>query len=170
MVTTAVILIGLVLFLICLLQVVGLPSNWIILVLVFLWKLLGPASSAADLTWTFIIVMVVIAAIGELLEWGIQVKLGSKFGSSSKGNWVGIIGSIIGGILLLPLFFGFGAILGALAGAYLGCLIVELACRRSFKEANIAAWGAFLGRFLGMALKLGIGIAIVVMSVWRMWP
>lgn len=170
MVTTAVILIGLVLFVICLLQVVGLPSNWIILVLVVLWKWLGPLSSTADLTWTFILVMVVLAGIGELLEWGIQVKLGSKFGSSSKGNWGGIIGSIIGGILLLPLFFGFGAILGALAGAYVGCLVVELACRRNFKEANIAAWGAFVGRFLGMGLKLGISIMIVMMSVWRMWP
>lgn len=170
MVTTAVVFIGLVLFVICLLQVVGLPGNWIVLALVFLWKLLGPSSSAVDLTWTFIIVMVAIAAVGELLEWGIQIRLGSRFGSSSKGNWGGIIGSIIGGILFLPLFFGFGAILGALAGAYVGCLIVELACRRNFKEANIAAWGVFVGRFLGMALKLGIGIAIVVFSVWRMWP
>lgn len=170
MVTTAVILIGLIFLVICLLQVVGLPANWIILVLVFLWKLLGPAVSAAGLTWSFIIIMAILAALGELLEWGIQVKLGSKFGSSVKGNWGGIVGSIIGGILLLPLFFGFGAVLGALGGAYAGCLLVELACRRNFKTAHTAAWGAFIGRSLGMSLKLGLGIAIVVMSVWRMWP
>lgn len=170
MVTTAVIFIGLIFLIICLLQVVGLPANWIILVLVFLWKLLGPAVSADGLTWTFIIIMVAIAAFGELMEWVIQIKLGSKFGSSAKGNWGGIIGSIIGGILLLPLFFGFGAILGALGGAYVGCLFVELACQRSFQAAHIAAWGALIGRSLGMTLKLGLGIAIVFMSVWRMWP
>lgn len=170
MVTTAVILIVIILFVICLLQIIGLPSNWIILVLVALWKWLGPESSAMGLTWTFLIIMVVLAAVGELLEWLIQIKLGTKFGSSSKGNWGGIIGSIIGAIVLLPLFFGFGAILGALAGAYVGCLIVELLCRRNFKEANIAAWGAFVGRFLGMALKQGIGFGIIVMSAWRMWP
>lgn len=170
MVTTAVILISLIFLVICLLQVVGLPANWIILVLVFLWKLLGPAVSADGLTWTFIIIMALLAALGEIMEWALQVKLGNKFGSSAKGNWGGIIGSIIGGILLLPLFFGFGAILGALGGAYVGCLLVELACRRNFSDAHMAAWGAFIGRSLGMSLKLGLGIAIVVMSVWRMWP
>ena len=170
MVTAAVILIAIVLFVICLLQIIGLPSNWIILVLVVLWKWLGPVSSTADLAWTFIIIMVVLSAIGELLEWVIQVKLGSEFGSSSKGNWGGIIGSFIGAILLLPLFFGFGAILGALVGAYVGCLVTELLFRRNFKEANVAAWGSFVGRFFGMGLKFGIGIAVVVMSTWRMWP
>lgn len=170
MVTTAVILIGLIFLLICLLQVVGLPANWIILVLVFLWKLLGPAVSANGVSWTFIIIMALLAALGELMEWVLQVKLGSKFGSSAKGNWGGILGSIIGGILMLPLFFGFGALLGALAGAYIGCLLVELACRRNFRAAHISAWGAFIGRSLGMSLKLGLGIAIVIMSVWRMWP
>lgn len=170
MVTTAVILLGLFFLIICLLQVVGLPANWIILVLIFLWKLLGPAVSADGLTWTFIIIMALLAALGELMEWVLQVKLGNKFGSSAKGNWGGIIGSILGGILLLPLFFGFGALLGALGGAYVGCLLVELACRRDFKAAHTAAWGAFIGRSLGMSLKLGLGIAIVFMSVWRMWP
>lgn len=166
----AVILLGIILLAVCLLQIVGLPGNWIVLAIVVLWKLVGPDATTVDVTWFFILAAAIIAGIGEIMEWLAQIKLGGKFGSSAKGNWGGIIGSFIGAIILLPLFFGFGAILGALAGAYAGCFIVEFICKRRLYQAHKAAWGAFVGRFLGMGLKLGIGIAIVVMSVARMWP
>ena len=51
-------------------------------------------------------------------------------------------------LVFLPLFFGFGALLGALVGAYLGCLAAELLQGREGKVARKAAWGAFLGKFL----------------------
>lgn len=165
-----VILMIIIMFAVVLSQVIGLPGNWIMLVILVLYKWLGPNVSTDAVTWKFILVMAIIALIGELLEWVIQVKAGRKFGSSGKGDIGGIVGSIIGGILLLPLFFGFGAVLGALLGAYVGCFVVEIVRRRTAKEANKAAWGAFVGRFLGMGLKLGIGIAILGMATIRIWP
>lgn len=165
-----VIVVVIIMFAAILSQVIGVPGNWIGLVILVIYKLVGPNVSTDGVSWKFILVMAAFALVGELLEWVIQVKAGRKFGSSGKGDIGGIVGSIIGGILLLPLFFGFGAVLGALAGAYVGCLVVELARRRTVKAANKAAWGAFVGRFLGMGLKLGIGIGILGMTAIRMWP
>lgn len=153
-----------------LIQILNLPGNWVAIVFLAIWKLIGPASGTHELTLTFFIILVVMAGIGEFLEWVIQIKVGKRLGSSTKGSIGGIIGSIIGAILLLPLFFGFGALLGALLGAFIGCLLVELLAGRPRREAVQAAWGVFVGRFLGMALKLGIGISIIWLSILRLWP
>lgn len=153
-----------------LLQIISLPGNWVAIALLIIWKFIGPASSADNLTWTFIIILAAMAAAGELMEWFIQLKIGKKLGSTTKGNIGGIIGSIVGAILLLPLFFGFGALIGALLGAYAGCLVAELLQGRQGKEARKAAWGVFVGRFLGMGLKMGIGILIIWLAIVRIWP
>lgn len=153
-----------------LLQIINLPGNWVGIIFLAIWKFIGPAATTHELTLGFFIAIVIMAGIGELLEWLIQLKVGKKLGSSTKGNIGGIIGSIIGAILLLPLFFGFGALLGALLGAFLGCLIVELIAGRPRPEAMKAAWGAFLGRGLGMGIKLGIGTTIIWLAIFRVWP
>ena len=152
------------------LQIISLPGNWIAIILLLLWKLIGPVSSTNELNVSFFMILIAIAAVGELLEWIIQLKVGKKMGSTGKGNIGGIIGSIIGSILLLPLFFGFGALIGALLGAFIGCYAFELLSKRPHNEAVKAAWGAFIGRFLGMGLKLGLGIIILWLSIVHMWP
>lgn len=164
-----IVIFGLAAFVVVLLQVAGLPGNWIVLGMIAVWKLIDPWGSALGLTWLFIVVMVLIAIVGELLEWAIQIRFGRRYGSTTKGDIGGIIGSIIGAIVLLPLFFGLGAVIGALVGAYLGTLVMELAQSRQAGESHKAAWGATMGRSLGMAMKLGLGIAILFMSLLRMW-
>ena len=153
-----------------LLQVLSLPGNWLAIILVIIWKFIGPSSSTTELTWTFVLLLIALAAIGEAMEWFIQLKVGKQFGSSFKGNIGGIIGAIVGAILFLPLFFGFGALLGALVGAYLGCLAAELLQGREGKIARKAAWGAFLGKFLGLGLKLGLGATIIWLTAVKAWP
>lgn len=153
-----------------LLQLVSLPGNWLILLLLVGWKFVGPASGVANLTWPFLFFLVGLAAFGEAMEWFSQLHLGKKYGSSSKGNIGGIIGAVLGAILMLPFFFGFGALLGALAGAYLGCLALELLQGKTGKEARRAAWGVLVGRFLGSIFKLGLGITMIWLAMGRVWP
>ncbi|MBQ4133829.1 MAG: DUF456 domain-containing protein [Desulfovibrionaceae bacterium] len=153
-----------------LLQIVSLPGNWIAIIFLVIWKFIGPDSATHELNANFFMLIVGIAALGELMEWVIQLKLGKKMGSTGKGSIGGIIGSIVGSILMLPLFFGFGALIGALLGAFVGCLIFELMGNRPRNEAVKAAWGVFVGRFLGMGLKLGLGIAILWMTILHIWP
>ena len=153
-----------------LLQVISLPGNWVAIILIVIWKFIGPSSTTIELTWPFVMLLAGIAAVGELLEWAIQMFAGRKYGSSTSGSIAGIIGSIIGAIMLLPLFFGFGAVLGALLGAYLGCLAAELLQGRPGLDARQAAWGTFLGRFVGMSIKLSLGIIIIWLTIERIWP
>jgi uncharacterized protein YqgC (DUF456 family) len=151
-----------------LLNIFGLPANWLVLGLVVLWHYFAPDAAALDVL--FWVLFVGLALLGEGLEMGLQVLKAKRYGSSSSGTMAGMIGAIVGAIVLAPLFFGIGALLGALAGAWLGCFIMEKAKGRPMREAADAAFGAMMGRFLGTVCKCGVGIAMVALTAHYIWP
>lgn len=151
-----------------LLHILSLPANWLLLGLLGLWALGHPATDALGPNFFFITIGGAI--FGEVAEFVIQTVGAKRYGSSTKGNIGGIIGAILGAIFGAPFFFGLGALFGALGGAWLGCFVVERIQGRSTDEAIFAAKGAMLGRFLGLSLKTGIGIAIVIYATRFIWP
>ena len=150
------------------LNVFGLPANWVMLGLVALWKMAHPASESMNI-W-FWVMMVGLALVGEALELGMQIIKAKRYGSSSSGTFAGMIGAIAGAILLAPLFFGLGALIGAVAGAWIGCFIMEMIKGRPLRESLDAAFGAMVGRFLGTVCKCGIGGAMLALAASRIWP
>ncbi len=167
----AALLAGVFLTLLCfmlLLNIFGLPANWLILGLVALWKLCHP--TAENLGLWFWLCVVGLALTGEVLEFLMQLFKARRYGSSSSGTFMGMVGAIIGAILLAPIFWGLGAFIGALLGAWLGCFGMELCKKRPLAEACQAACGAMLGRFFGTVVKCGIGVAIIAITAQRIWP
>ena len=148
------------------LHVFGLPANWLVLALVAGWKFYQPET----MTWNFIIILGVIAVVGEILEFVAQYFGGKKYGATGRGNIGAFIGAIGGAILGAPFFFGLGALPGALLGSFGGCLVLELTHGRSFEEAKHSAYGAFWGKAFGMALKISLGVWMFVMSIPKIWP
>ena len=72
--------------LILLLNILGLPANWVVVLLVVLWKFLHPAAGALDV-W-FWIMFLGLAVLGEVLEMGVQVMNAKRHGSgTSSGLW-----------------------------------------------------------------------------------
>ena len=85
-----------------------------------------------------------------------------KFG----GGKASIIGSSIG-LILGILFLGpFGLLIGPFAGAFIGELIMNFNDR---KGALKAAYGALIGFFTGVFLKLIIGIAFAYIFIKKLW-
>ncbi|GHU92830.1 hypothetical protein AGMMS49925_12060 [Deltaproteobacteria bacterium] len=153
---------------ILLLNIFGLPANWGLLGLTALWKVLHPVATTMDV-W-FWVMMVGLALTGEALELGMQILKARRYGSSSSGTFAGMIGAVAGAIFLAPLFFGLGALIGALGGAWTGCFVTELFIRRRpLKEAMDAAFGAMMGRFLGTVCKCGAGGAMLALTAGRIW-
>lgn len=149
------------------LHIFGLPANWVVLGIAGLWKWLHPDAAAMNLT--FFIIIGGLALAGEILEFGVQMLGARRYGGTGRGTLGGFIGGIAGAILGAPFFLGLGALLGALGGAYLGCLVMELGLGRSGDEARRAAMGTFIGRFLGLSLKFGLGVWMVSMTIPRLW-
>lgn len=144
----------------------SLPGNWVAVGLVALWKVLN-----TDVTygWQFVALLGGLALAGEGMELFFQLLTGRKAGSTKKGNVGGFIGLIIGAILGAPIGFGLGALPGALLGAYIGCLVMERNQGRPWPEARRAAKGVLVGSFLGMIAKFGLGVAILVLSIPKLF-
>ena len=94
----------LLLLLVLLLHVFSLPANWILLGLVTIWKL----AHSETMPWSFVLILVGIAAFGELAEFIAQAYGAKRFGSTGRGNFGGILGAILGAIVGAPFFFRFG--------------------------------------------------------------
>ncbi len=150
-----------------LLHILSLPANWLMIGLLGLWAYLHPAD---HMDTTFFAITIGGAVVGEIAEFLAQSQGAKRYGSSGKGNIGGIIGAIAGAIFCAPFFFGLGALFGALGGAWGGCYLVERIQGRDNAEAVRAAKGAMLGRFLGLSIKMGIGIAILVYAAGFIFP
>ncbi len=146
--------------------VFSLPGTWVMVGITGLWAAFVGGS---DFTTRFFLFLIGLAVVGEVAEF-LAGHLGAKkFGGSNKGSLAGMIGSIVGAIVCAPLFFGLGALLGALGGGFIACWATEKFQGKSGKDALHAAFGATLGRFGGFVIKLGIGIAILSLSIPAVW-
>lgn len=149
------------------LHVLSLPANWVLLILAALWGWLAPG---AHFGWQFYALLAGLAVAGEVIEFVAQYYGSKKYGATGKGNLGGMLGAIAGALFGAPFFFGLGALVGAIAGAFFGCYFFERHHGRDKAEARHAAWGAMYGKVLGMAAKIGLGGAMWVASVHKIWP
>lgn len=151
-----------------LLNLVTLPGNWAMVALVTAWALLVPGNS---LNMLFFVMFIGLAVAGEIVEFGAQIWGAKKYGSSKISTWAGILGAIVGAVFGAPFMFGVGAVFGALFGAWAGCFLAELLIRRQPSAVAFrAAQGAFVGRFLGMVVKFGLGMAMLALTASNLWP
>lgn len=76
------------------------------------------------------------------------------------GKW-GIVGAFLGG--LIGLFAG--GIVGAIIGPFIGAFLFELLFEdKDIKDAFRAGLGTFIGYVVAVALKFGVGLAMI--GVW----
>ena len=151
-----------------LLNLITLPGNWTMVALVIVWEMFYPGSS---LGVTFFVLFIGLALVGEVVEFGAQIYGSKKYGSSKTSTAAGVIGAIAGALAGAPFMFGVGAIFGALFGAWAGCYLAERFIRRQTSElAFRAAQGAMVGKFFGMVIKFGIGMAMLWLTASHIWP
>jgi len=142
-------------------HIFSLPANWFMLAILIIWAWIAPN---ADVSSTTFLVFTAAAFLGECIEFALQSIGARKYGATSSGNWGSIAGAVLGALVGAPFFFGLGALAGAIGGAYLGCLSIELWNNRLFQEAQRAALGAMFGKVLGLSVKIGIGIILLFQS------
>ncbi len=158
-----------------LLVAIGLPGTWLMLVttgLVAWWRWEAVAGQPL-IGLRVLIVALILALLGELLEF-----LAGIFGSSTAGGTRhgaigallgGLIGGIVGTVVLafLPLI---GSLIGACLGATIGAWGMELWKGGEMRASFRSGMGAGVGRLLGTAGKLYVGIIMwVLITVAAFW-
>jgi len=136
----------------------GLPGTWIIAAAALGYQLLVPGS----ISILTVIAVVVLALVGEFLEFSLSAKYTKKYGGSRRASWGAIIGGMIGAFMGVPVPF-VGSVIGAFAGAFAGAFIGEFSRAGQGGAATRVATGALIGRAVAAAMKIGIGVA---MAAW----
>lgn len=157
-------------------NLVGLPGNWLMILSAIAWMFLGPADY--QFGWLAILVLVVLAGIGELIEFGASVLGTKKLGGSNLGATCSVVGSIAGGIagaflgipVPIPLV---GMLVGSLifagVGAWIGATLGERWAGKSVQQSVQIGGAAFLGRIMGTIGKVVVGLAMLVFTGFSMF-
>ena len=153
-------------------SLVGLPGNWAMILAATVYWWFMPADTRVAFHWGVLVAMVVLAAIGELVEFAAGALGATKAGGSRRGAALALVGSIVGGLLgaivgvpipvvgpiVAALLF---ASLGAMAGAMLG----EHWKGRTMEEGFQVGQAAFWGRLFGTLGKMMFGAVMLVVVV-----
>ena len=150
----------------------GLPGNWLMIAVDAAWIWFGPEKFQFSLT--VLIVLVLLALVGEAIELAASVLGAKRMGGSSLGATLSVVGSVIGGIvgailgvpIPIPIVgILIGSILFACVGAMLGAIIGEQWHGKQVTESVKIGSAAFVGRLLGTLGKIIVGSTIMMLSI-----
>jgi uncharacterized protein YqgC (DUF456 family) len=158
--------------------VIGLPGTWILIGLALVIEMSDTLYLAPEreqtFQWWLLGVCVVLAAIGEGLEF-IAGALGAKKAGSSRR---GMVGALIGGVAGAFLGIGIpvpvvGSLIGAVIGTFAGAIAGEMTGHQTttIGETIRPATGATVGRILGTLSKVPIAVIVwCALTVDAFWP
>lgn len=146
--------------------VMRLPGTWLIAIAAVAY---GWWDGWNRVTVVVAVILVAIAAAGEIVELFTSVLVARRAGASRQAAWGGLVGGILGMLFLsIPVFFPpIGTILGAVVGCFFGALLAELAVRRKLSHGAKVGLFSVLGLVAGMVIKIAIALlmtAIVLTS------
>ncbi|MFL5577942.1 MAG: DUF456 family protein [Gemmatimonadaceae bacterium] len=137
----------------------GLPGTWLMLAAAVGFNALTGSDRIGVVS---LVVVGVLAFVGELLEFSLAGRYTRKYGGSRRASWGAILGGIVGAFVGVPVPL-VGSMIGAFVGSFVGALVAEYTRSASAGTATRVATGALLGRVVAAAMKVGVGF---VMAVW----
>jgi uncharacterized protein len=158
-----------------LLNLVALPGNWIILGGAALFAWLLPEEAGRGVSWKLVLVLAVLALVGEIIEFAAGAAGAAKQGASRRAIALSMVGAIVGSIVGVvagapipipvvgPLVM---AILGGAAGAFGGAYLGEAWKGRDETARTAAGRGAFFGRIWGTVGKFAVGAVMLAVVAW----
>lgn len=162
-------------------NILGLPGNWLVVsAAAFAWWWYSDGERL-HVGLTALVAIVVVAALGELLEFMAGALGASRLGGSRRGTLLAIVGAIAGAIT--GLFFGalipipllgpliVSVLLGA-SGAFAGAVSGERWAGKDWGTSLQIGSAAFWGRLLGTVGKSVCGTAaagLLIMASWLAW-
>lgn len=147
---------------------VMLPGNWFIVGLASFFVMWVSNGSGGGITWDTVGILVVLAVVGEAVEFMAGAAGAAKKGGARRSVALALMGafggSIFGAVAGVPIpVVGplIGALGGAACGAYFGAYLGETWKGRSPEVSMEVGKGAMIGRVLGTVGKLAVGTVMI---------
>ena len=136
----------------------GLPGTWVILLGILGY---GWLTDFQTLSVWFIALIVALALLAEVFETWVGFRFAQRYGGSSRAGWGALVGGLAGAILGVPIPI-IGSVIGGFVGAFVGAALFEYTRARRLEGSAKAGWGAVLGRAAAAAVKMAVGIVMLV--------
>ena len=157
------------------LTLLGMPGNWLMVAVTVIYAYFTPADSPAAISWQTVMIVFVLAGLGEIIEFLAGAAGSASVGGTKRGAALALVGSVIGALLGVfigvpiplvgPIFAAlFFAGLGAMAGAMLGETWAGKKVDTSWRVGKAAFWGRLAGT-LGKMLVGAVMIAVVLAAL-----
>lgn len=138
---------------------IGLPGTWLMLAAALVFVL---ATGGEVMSWTAFFWLLGLAIVGEILE----AAAGMGGAGAAKGSIWSAVAACVGGLAgalagsaVAPVV---GSIAGGFLGTFLGAYLAEYTIAKQRNHAGRVAKGAVIGKAIGIAAKLGMGVAMLV--------
>lgn len=154
------------------LNLLSLPGNWTNLAAITVYAFLFPAGERLSIGWLAVVLVLVLAIFGELIEAAASALGVTRVGGSRRGALLAMTGSMCGGVvgafvgLPIPLVGPLiGILLFAGLGALVGAMIGERWKGQDWTTSLNVGHAAFWGRLVGTLGKILIASLIVTVAV-----
>ncbi|MEQ9401437.1 MAG: DUF456 family protein [Longimicrobiales bacterium] len=133
----------------------GIPGLWLMVCVMLGLVLLG------QLGWTVGLVAAGAVLVAEIAEFWILKRFGSAYGGSRRAFWGAVVGGFAGLFVGVPVPV-VGPVITAFLGTFLGALAVTWLETRSWGQSARVGWGVMLARATAIALKVGVGVVLLL--------
>ncbi|HET6578303.1 MAG TPA: DUF456 family protein [Gemmatimonadales bacterium] len=140
----------------------GLPGLWLMVLSVLAY---GWLTDFHTVTAGIIVLVVVLALVGEVIEAWLGFRFARRYGGSRRAGWGALVGGLVGAVVGVPVPL-IGSVIGGFVGAFAGAALFEYTRARQAGAAAGAGWGAVLGRAVAAAAKMALGIVIAVSALF----
>lgn len=141
--------------------VFGLPGLWIEVAAFVGYAWLTDFRTVGTFAIALVVGLALLAELAELLLGG---RFARRYGGGRRAAVGAIIGGMIGAVVGLPVPL-IGSVIGAMVGSFAGAFVLELTRRQGAAPALRVGWGALLGWCTAIALKVGVGMVILVFTL-----
>lgn len=154
------------------LNLVGLPGNWLMVAAAAMCAYLVPPESRLHIDWLTVALLAVMGGLGEIAEFVAGAAGAARSGGSKRGVVLSalfaVVGGVIGAVVGTPIPIignAVAAVLGAAIGSAAGAIMGEQWKGRALNHSLKVGQAAFWGRLLGTLAKTIAGTAILATAL-----
>jgi uncharacterized protein YqgC (DUF456 family) len=142
--------------------VFGIPGTFLILTDVILYACV---TGFEKIGIKIILILVVISVLAEAIDFAFGMSGMARFVTSKRGIWISIISGFIGALVMTPILYGLGTVIGIFLGGFASVLIIELIRQSGLKPALRTEYRAILGRVAGTLVKGFCALVMIAITM-----
>jgi hypothetical protein len=140
----------------------GIPGTIIILIDVILYAFI---TGFEKIGITIIVILIAITILAEGLDFVLGISGAAQLGITKRVVWISALGGLAGALILTPVFFGLGTVLGIFLGGFACVLMFELLHQSKLKPALRSGYSALLGRVTGTLAKGFFALVMIIITM-----